>query len=263
MDIKKLEFINEYFFAHHGEQYLYVVLHSLFNCLSDEEVALLYFDYARGNPELQKSLESYIVKRTQKEPFRSFEYIAKSILHDYQNQPSDRQVRIRMFLSQFIRTLSISCITRYYSLLINSSKKYDRKKASDVADLIWSEEVERDLRKNFIQYYDEISLSPLVDNLNAVDLFHLVENIWTKEFPSARLKSKIIKKLSDLPLDDMSFILEVDPIFYIQVLTIKKQTLSETIINQLLDSIDDNQKSYLIWCIGTSGDWDLLIKYLN
>lgn len=66
MDINKLEFINEYFIDHADDELIFLNLHSLFNCLTEEEISHLYFVYAKSNPDLKKTLESYILKRTTK-----------------------------------------------------------------------------------------------------------------------------------------------------------------------------------------------------
>ncbi|OFY94317.1 MAG: hypothetical protein A3K10_00810 [Bacteroidetes bacterium RIFCSPLOWO2_12_FULL_31_6] len=261
--VNKLEFIENYFYEHYEDDFFYVVLHSLFNCISDNELKLLYFQNAKGNPILKKTIESYIVKRTINEPKRQFENIAKTLLNLYPEQDYKIQVTTRTFLTQFIRTLSKKTIRHYFDLLIHSERKYDRHRANEVADLIWSDEIEGYLTDNFYNYKDEYSLLPLIKNLEESKLCVLIENYWTKDFPSPRLKNSIIKKIAKLESDYYSFLKERDVSFYIQVLYLKKIKITENEIKQLLEAVTDENKFYLIWNIGMTGDWKQTVKYID
>ena len=261
--VNKLEFIENYFYEHYEDDFFYVVLHSLFNCISDNELKLLYFQNAKGNPILKKTIESYIVKRTINEPKRQFENIAKTLLNLYPEQDYKIQVTTRTFLTQFIRTLSKKTIRHYFDLLIHSERKYDRHRANEVADLIWSDEIEGYLTDNFYNYKDEYSLLPLIKNLEESKLCVLIENYWTKDFPSPRLKNSIIKKIANLESDYYSFLKERDVSFYIQVLYLKKIKITENEIKQLLEAVTDENKFYLIWNIGMTGDWKQTVKYID
>ena len=263
VDRSKLEFIENYFYEHYNDDFFYVVLHSLFNCISDNELKVLYFENAKGNPTLKKTIESYIVKRTTNEPRRQFENIAKTLLSIYSEEEFQTQVTIRTFLSQFIRTLSKETVKHYFDLLIHSDKKYDRHRANQVADLIWNDEIEEYLTGNFNKYKDEYSLLPLIDNLDESKLCVLIENYWTQDFPSARLKSSIVKRIAKLDTEYLTFLKERDISFYIQALNIKKTRITEDEIKQLLKSATEENKYYLIWSLGMTGDWKETIKYIT
>lgn len=263
IDIKKLEYIENYFYDHHEDDFFYIVLHSLFNCISEEELQVLYFENARGNTELKKTIENYIVKRTTNEPKRQFEGVALTLLNIYQKQDFHTQVTIRTFLSQFIRTLSTKTIQQYFDLLIHSDRKYDRHRANEVADLIWNDEIEGLLIDNFHKYKDEYSLLPLINNLKEENLCQLIENYWTSEFPTQRIKSNIVKKISKLDIEYFPFLKERDILFYIQVLNIKKIKISDLEINKLLNTVNEDNKYYLIWTIGMTGEWKLITKYIG
>jgi hypothetical protein len=263
VDINKLEFIENYFYDHFNDDFFYIVLHSLFNCISDNELKVLYFENAKGNPVLKKTIESYIVKRTTNEPKRQFENIAKTLLSIYSEEEYQTKLTIRTFLSQFIRTLSNETVRQYFYLLVHSEKKYDRHRANQVADLIWDDEIEELLIENFNKYKDEYSLLPLIDNLKESKLCEQVEKYWTQDFPPARLKSSIIKRIAKLELDYLTFLNERDISFYIQVLNIKKIRIKEDEIELLLKSATEENKFYLIWTLGMTGDWEQTKKYME
>ena len=263
IDIKKLEYIEKYFYDHHEDDFLYIVLHSLFNCISEKELQVLYFENAKANTKLKKTIENYIVKKTTNEPKRQFENVALTLLNIYPEQDFHTQVTIRTFLSQFIRTLSTKAIQQYFDLLIHSDRKYDRHKANEVADLIWNDETEELLIDNFRKNKDEYSLLPLINNLDAENLCKLIENYWTIEFPSQRIKSNIIKKISKLNIKYFSFLKDRDISHYIQVLNLKKIKISDSEINNLINTVNVDNKYYLIWTIGLIGEWKLITKYIE
>ncbi len=260
--MNKLDYIESYFCENYEDELVYVVVHSLLNCTSDEEILTLYFGNA-GNPELKKSIERYIVKRTDNEPRRKFDKIAKVLLHDYPNQDYKTQITIRVFLSKFIRSLPNDIIRVFYELLIVSDRKFDRHRANEVVDLIWDDEVEGTLIDNFSKYKDEYSLLPLVNNLESSSLCSLIKEHWTRDFPSLRMKSKIVKRIYKLNVDSLKFLKEIDVPFYVQALTLKKVKITKRESELLLDSLTEENKYYLIWSIGTTGDWNQTVNLIE
>ena len=263
IDFNKLEYIETYFYEYFGSDLFYIVLHSLFNCISEDEIQSLYFQNAKRNPAFKKTIESYIVKRTTNKPKRQFDNVAKSLLNDYINQDYHTQVTTRTFLAQFIRTLSKSTIQTYFDLLIISERKFDRHRANEVADLILSDEVKGQLIDNFYKYKDEYSLLPLINNLNDKDLCIIIEKYWTKGFPSARIKSDILKKISNLEINYFSFLKKRDVSYYLQTLNLKQIDISDIEIKKLIATATEENKSYLLWTIGMSGNWKQTIKYIE
>lgn len=263
MDTTRLDFIENYFFENADNFQVYIILHSLFNCITEEEITILYFRYAKGNPDLKRTIESYILKRTTNEPKRNFTKIGKKLLSDYPNKDFREQQSIRKFLSQFIRTLPLPVVKEYFDLLIDSERKWDRHQANNVSDLLWSDEVEGKLIDNFHKFKDEYSLLPLIENLNSVDLGNFITSIWSNNFPSARLKSKILKKVANSKFNNFAFLEDIDPTYYLQAITIRKETISDKLIKKLQRKLTDENKYYLIWCLSQTGDWKLVTKYLK
>lgn len=263
MDTTRLDYIDNYFLENADNFQLYIILHSLFNCITEEEITFLYFQYTKGNPYLKKTIESYILKRTTNEPKRNFIKIGKKLLEDFPQKDFRGQQSIRKFLSQFIRTLPVSIVKEYFDLLINSEKKWDRHQANNVADLLWDNEIEGKLLDNFYKYKDEYSLLPLIENLTPTDLGNFSVDNWTKDFPSARLKSRILKKVLSSKFDNYSFLEEIDPTYYLQAITIRKKSISEKLIKKLQKKLTPENKYYLIWCLSQTGDWNLVTKHLK
>lgn len=259
----KADFIFDYYLAHREEDDIYLTLHALFNCISEQEITELYFDQARAEPVFKKSLESYIVKRTTTQPLRRFDKIAKKLLADYPHEPYEMQLQLRVFLMSFMRSLSPEIIRTFYDLLITSDRVIDRRRAGEVADLIWCDEVEGNLWDNFHKYKDEESLIPLVKNLSDAGLCDLMEKCWTVGFPSYRLKNAVVPRLAKLPADRLHFLKKVEPAYYVRAMVLQGKKVSTTVINQLIKTIPAGESKFLVWYIGLTGDWDLLIKHIS
>lgn len=263
MDLNKLEFIENYFYEHCEDDFLFVVLHSLFNCISNEELMIFYFHNAKGNAMLKKTIESYVVKRTTNEPKRQFNNIAETLLNNYTKENYQTQITTRKFVSQFIRTLPIKTVRQFFDIFINSERKYDRHRANEVSDLIWDDETEGILLDNFYKYLDEYSLLPLIKGLDSESLCRLIKKYWTPEFPSLRLKNSIVKKIYKLDVKYLSFLQKKDISFYVQALTLKRIKISDKEIKQLSKSMTDKNKYYLIWSFGMTGSWKQTVKYIK
>jgi len=263
MDMTKLDFIDNYFLANADSSHVYIVLHSLFNCITEEEISILYFYYAKENPDLKRTIESYILKRTTNEPKRNFAKIGKILLSDYPKKEFREQQSIRKFLSQFIRTMPLPIIKEYFDLLIDSDRKWDRHQANNVADLLWNDEVERKLIDNFLKFEDDYSLLPLIKSLDPIDLGEFISSIWSKDFPSAKLKSQIVKKIANSKFDDLVFLEDIDPTYYLHAITIRRETISDVLITKLQKNLKEENKYYLIWCLSLTRDFKLITKYLK
>lgn len=263
MDTKKIEFVIDYFDSHHGDDFVYVIIHSLLNCLTEEEITFLYFNNDSSEKSLKKTIESYIGKRTSNEPKRSFDKIAKSLLKKWPEQSYREQLTTRTFLSTFIQSLPKSTVRTFFDLFINSERKHDRQKATSVAYLIWDDEIEGHLRANLKKYNDEGSLIHLIINLKGKDLCDLVRVIWKTNFPQPRIKSLISKQLENEPLDSIKFLEKIDPSYYIQILNKSGKKIGGETIKRLLKTMNEQNRNYIIWCLGLTGDWDLVTEQLK
>lgn len=263
MNLKRIQFIIDYFDTHREEHFVYVIIHSLLNCLTEEEITFLYFDIAIRKKSLKKSIESYVAKKTSNKPKRTFDRTAKILLKKYPKQSYREQLITRTFLSNFIQSLPKSTIKIFFDLLINSERKVDRQKANGVAHLIWDDEVEGHLRANLRKYNDEESLIPLVINLKEKDLCDLAQDLWNTDFPQPRIKNLITKRVENEPLDRLKFLETVDPSYYMQILNKKGKRIGRKTIARLLKTVNEHNRNYIIWCLGLTGDWSLVTKQLR
>jgi hypothetical protein len=261
--VDKPEFISNYFFTHKGDDDIFLTLHALFNCMSEEEITRMYFDHCMANSDLKKTLENYITRRTVSEPRRYFDKVARRLMAAYQGEAYGAQLKIRVFLTGLIRSLPVQTIRIYFDLFIQSERIVDRRRAGGVADLILSDEVEGKLWDNFHRYKDEESLIPLVTCLSPDDLCRLMEKCWTLEFPSYKLKNVILSKITKSLPRRLAFLKEREPAYFLRAMAFKQIKVDAKILGQLGKTMTEEQKKFTVWYLGLTGDWRLVTKYIK
>lgn len=259
----KPEFVSDYFLTHKDDEDIFLTLHALFNCMSEEEITRMYFDHCAANSELKKTVENYINRRTVSEPRRYFDKVARRLLVEYPRETYSTQLKIRVFLTGLIRSLPVQTIRLFFDLFIESERIVDRRRAGAVADLILSDEVEGKLWDNFHRYNDEESLIPLVTCLSTDDLCQLMEKSWTLDFPSYRLKNIILSKIAKCLPIRLAFLKKREPAYFLRALAFRQTKVGPKIIGQLGKTMTEEQKKFIVWYLGLTGDWGLVTKYIK
>jgi len=261
MNTRRVEFILDYISNHADDEFFYLNLHSLFNCLSEQDISSIYFQYGREISLLRRTIESYVVKRTTSLPLRNFDSVALELIKSYPDTDPKSQVAIRVFVSQFIRSQSKSVVKAYFEVLIHSHKIVDRRRAGEVADLIWDEKVEEMILENFSKYGDEDSLTPLAQSLNIIGLNSLLKRHLTPSFPSYRLKAQIAKRLVKLPVADFEYVKETDPCYFTQLMATKRLKVDRATIKLLKEAMSGSV--YTVWYLGLAGEWNTLVAEIK
>jgi hypothetical protein len=197
------------------------------------------------------------------EPKRRFDQIARRLLAEYPAQPYESQLKNRVFLTGFIRSLPKQTIQIYFDLLIASERIVDRRRAGAVADLISSDEVEGKLWDNFHRYKDEESLIPLMNCLSEADLWQLMKKCWRAEFPSYRLENTQLSRINTIAVKELEFLKSRDPAYFIRAMAIKKGKVNARTIRQLVKMAKEEQKKFIVWYVGLTGNWDWVVKQIN
>jgi len=208
-------------------------------------------------------VESYVNRRSESEPRRQFDKIARRLMAAYPAEPYEVQIRIRVFLTGLICNLPKETIVVFFDLFIKSERVIDRRRAGAVADLIFSDEVEGKLWDNFHRYKDEESLIPLVNCLSAGDLCQLMEKCWSLEFPSYRLKNTILAKIANAPGKRLDFLKHREPAYFFRAMAFKKVKIDAQTVNRLEKTMKDEQKKFIVWYLGLTGDWNLVLKHIK
>jgi len=262
-DLSKFAFIKQYFLDHENSKGCEVMVYSLLNCISEEEITVLYFDYTTDYTHFKDIVKNYIIQRATCEPIRAFNLLARRLLDIYVGEVYFKRLLIRKFLSQFIRATSTDIIKDYFDILSKSDMTVDRYIASKVADLLWSDEVKALLIANYHRKPDEYSVAPLIEWLEPELLCDLAKQYWTPTFPLLKQKKAILKRIIHLDDSYLSFLKERDPFSYLESLTMRNIGITEDDMSTIPQSLTEQEKNSLLWNLGLTGNWERMVKYLE
>lgn len=267
MQTDKVTFISDYFFEKHTEddffrdQFFYLKLHALFNCLTASEVLTLYLEHSLHNEKFRSTLLSFVGSSAAK---RSIDYTlpAKKLLENYTLQPYSSQISYRTFLNKVVKFLDRELIIIYFNLFIRSDRINDRKKAYEVADIIWTE-VEEMIWKNYFEFGDKGALEQVINHSSSQDIAQNVMKLWTGKSINNKLKKSIIEKTADEDLYHFDFLKTLEPTFYIQALLVRKLKIDKKLLGSIVKRMKKEQDGYIFYYVGLAKEWDLLIDCLE
>ncbi len=267
MQTSKVIFISDYFFDKHTDddffrdQFFYLKLHALFNCLTPPEIKTLYLKHSLHSKKFQSTLLNFIGRG----PYVShndFTSTARELLEEYTSQPYPLQIAYRRFLSLIIMSLDKEIIREYFNLFIKSERINDRKKAYEVADILWSD-VEEIIWDTFFEFGDIGALETVIKNATPHDIVTEIKRIWKKNFPDNRLKKLIIQKTSEEELGYFDFLKTFEPTFYIHVLLARNQKIDRRFLSSIVKEMKKTQNGFLFYYLGLAQEWDLLMDCLK
>lgn len=267
MDTSRTTYISDYFYNNHTDDdffrdnFFYLKLHALFNCLTPSEIKTLYFKHSLHSDKFKGTLLNFIGRKSESHSF-DFSVIAKELIENYSSQPYCLQIACRTFLSQIIQHLDKEIIRDYFTLFIKSERTNDRKKSYEVAKFLWAD-IEQTVWDNFYQFKDEGALTQIIHNSESYDLVIQLKNLWSKDFPGNRLKKLIIDKTHKEDISYFEFLRKSEPTFYIQALIVRNQPIDKKLLNSITKKMKQEKNGYLFYYLGLAKDWDLLIDSIK
>ena len=267
MDTPRTTYISNYFYNNHTDDdffrdnFFYLKLHALFNCLTPLEIKTLYFKHSLHSEKFKGTLLNFIGQKSESRAF-DFSVIAKELIESYSLQPYSLQIAYRTFLSRIIQHLDKEIIMDYFNLFIKSERTNDRKKSYEVAKFLWTD-IEQAIWDNFYKFKDEGALTQIIQNSESYDLAIQLKNIWGKDFPDNRLKKLIIDKTHKEDICYFEFLKNTEPTFYIQALIVRNQPIDKKLLTSITKKMNHEKNGFLFYYLGLAKDWDLLTESIK
>jgi len=267
MDTPRTTYISDYFYNNHTDDdffrdnFFYLKLHALFNCLTPLEIKTLYFKHSLHSDKFKRTLLNFIARKAESQSF-DFSAIVKELIESYSFQPYSLQIAYRTFLSQIIQHLDKEIIREYFNLFIKSERTNDRKKSYEVAKFLWTD-IEQTIWDNFYNFKDEDALTQIIYNSESYDLATQLKNIWSKDFPDNRLKKLIIDKTIKEDISYFEFLKKTEPTFYIQALIVRNQPIDKKLLISITQKMKQENNGFLFYYLGLAKDWDLLTESIK
>lgn len=267
MDTPRTAYISDYFYNNHTDDdffrdnFFYLKLHALFNCLTPSEIKTLYFKHSIHSDKFKGTLLNFIGRKSESYTL-DFSVIAKELIENYSSQPYSLQIAYRTFLSQIIQHLNKEIIRDYFNLFIKSERTNDRKKSYEVAKLLWAD-IEQTIWDNFYKFKDEGALTQIIENSESSDLVAQLKNLWSKDFPDNRLKKILIDKTHKEDIVYFEFLKNAEPTFFIQALIVRNQPVDKKLLHSITKKMKQEKNGFLFYYLGLAKDWDLLIDSIK
>ncbi len=267
MDTTYTKYISDFFYKHYNDDirlqdnFFYLKLHALFNCLTPFEIITLYFKHSVNGDKLRDVLLNFIKKKAEAKSI-DFSLIAKDLISDYVNQSYKLQITYRTFLSQVIQYLDKEIIKDYFYLFVKSKRKNDRKKAYEVAKFLWTE-VEELIWDNLNIFDDEEAIILIIQYSESSKIIEQFESIWFKDFTSNWTKKQLLVKTHLENIKHFSFLKEYEPTFYIQALVIRNKPISQKFLYSVINKMKEEKNYFLFYYLGLAKNWELLIESIE
>lgn len=267
MTTSKVKFISDFFSNNHTEddffrdRFFKVKLHALFNCLNEQELKSLFLSQLSQENEFSGSVLDFIVKKLEAKQL-DFHSIAKDLIDRYPSQPYKVQLSYRAILSTIIKYLDKELVLEYFSLFINSQRINDRKKAFEIAEIIW-DDVEDTVWKSFLKFKDEKALMQIINYFTPTDLLSNLPAIWEKDFPKNMYKMLILQKTVKSDISHFKFLMTTEPTFYIQALRLRNFPIEAKFLKSVVKEMVNENNGFVFYYIGLAKNWNLLIQTLE
>ncbi len=228
--------------------------YSILNCLSEDEIINLYFEYG---------LEDIIVRYIEKynhEQKREYTKIILDLLNVYEkNLPSERRT-LRESLVTLVSTLKFEIQVRIFNLLADSDDVIENRRASQISKLIWNDEVQQKIIDIYRKNQDKFIAVQLIDNLNEEDILRYFQELWKDSLRNFE-KQKLIDKANNKGNLPEEYLKKVGLKFYL--LTLVKQRIRLDEVSKLYIELEYGERTYIKWIAGKMKCQSLLLELIE
>jgi hypothetical protein len=264
MATSRIKFITDFFERHDPEENRYgdglfkIKLHALFNCLSEKELKFLFLNQLSEQNGFGMAILNFIVKKVAAKQL-DFTSIVGDLIEKYPLQTYKVQLHYRTILSVVIKYLDRKQIIEYFNLFINSERVNDRKKAYEIAGIIWTD-VEEAVWKFFIKRRDSNALEQIIKYSTADDLISNLSIIWQGGDIKNFHKKLILEKTVESDISYFEFLKQTEPTFYVQTLRLRNLPIENRFLKFLVKRMLNENNGFVFYYIGLAKDWNLLVQ---
>lgn len=230
-------------------------LYALMNCLDEDDLTILYFDYG-----LEHLVLNYISKYI-KNQNRSYHKVIKDVYNSFSlREPYENRKNIRDYILSIFPQIDKELQYQFFYLLIKSDHYIDLRRAAQISSIIWDIKVKEaviDLfRKNASKFIAEV----LINNLSKNEVTKLFNILWSESL-SNTTKNSLIEK-ADFKAINLEKILDKLSLKSFMLLALEKGDYLK-VIEEDYENLEYPDRIYVKWCVGKKGYADLLIKLIE
>lgn len=236
--------------------------YAIYLTLGLSEICDLFFNYVL-NRSVRDKLVRQIKARIEKNGENLPDYFIAKLISAFNE--SDK--RSRRSLGKVINDLRGILTSDQAAFLINiqvgSDKISDRKRAYEMCELVYDDEIDSRMWLSWKLYKDENCLAALNKFTSDEKIAINFGEIWSSNC-KFRTKNNALKKAARFDFEKVIFLKEVAPVSYLTACVSAKKGVDDEFLWKLINSLDRiNSLGYVLWCLGMLGKRELIMKVLE
>lgn len=229
-------------------------IYSILNCLSEEDIETLYFDYG-----LSEIIVRYIEKYMHEQD-RSYRNIIFDLLNQFESTLPEKRIKLREILVSLAFKSSYEIQSRIFILLSESENKIENRRSAQISKLVWNEDVQQKVVDIYRKSKDKHVAVELINNMDADDASRYFSELWNDSLRNSE-KQRLIEKAnpSEVILD--KYLKKVDLKHYL--LTMVKRNIRLNEVPVLYTGIEYKDRIYIKWTAGKYNRGNLLLELIE
>lgn len=207
-------------------------------------------------------LKHILIKLTQRQKLDS-RFVDELFSHVINSDKHLRRSSVTVLVG-LIDYIHPSVSLNLFNVLIDSQSKLDRNRASQIAAILFDENIEQKLWESWHKYNDIPVLRVLASNSTLNSLKKRFSEIWHNEGIPFKFKNEALKKIAVSDFNSIEFLKDTYPVSYLTACVAADRDLQEEFIDDIVRKAKSlRELGYVIWCVGKLGKTELIMKFLN
>ena len=236
------------------------VVYALLSCFTIDELCALYLE-SLNTTDFRKEVQKHIIKAIEKHgPTPFIEFVDKLflLLEPFNTQ---RAIYANALLYRIIEHFPSGSIRKYFEILFNSHRSYDRHRAYVISRRIWCPEIEERLWNRWKELGEESCLAILIEEGELQDLIPILKTVWEARYITDKTKRRLFMRIAESDFEAVEHLRDVAPISYLySAVKAGTNVPEDEALKLALQARNTNELGVAIWCLGQLKQWEAIIE---
>lgn len=236
--------------------------YALYLTLDLSNICELFFDYTL-NTAVRDKLIRQIKARTERNGEELPNVFIEKLLFEFNRSDKKYRRSLGKVINDFRGVLTKDQAALLIKNQVGSNKISDRKRAYEMCEIFYSNDIDEKLWVAWNAHSDENCLNILTKFTSAEKLANNFFEIWNSDC-KFRIRNAALKRVAQFDFGEILFLKETEPVSYLTACVAAKKDVDEKFIWDVIDGVNKiNSFGYVLWCLGMLGKRELLTKVLE
>jgi hypothetical protein len=235
------------------------VVHALFSCFTIDELCALYIE-SLNITDFRKQVQEHIIEAIEQHgatPFRDFIDKLFLLLEPFDTQQA---ISVNALLYRIIEHFPSDYIRKYFEILFNSHRDYDRHRAYVLSRRIWSPEIEERLWNRWKELREESCLKTLIEEGRPEDLISILRSVWEAKYVTDKTRRRLAMRIADWDFEAVEHLKDIAPVFYLYLaIRVGRNIAKDEALKLTLQGKNTDELGVAVWCLGQLKQWEAII----